>query len=534
MTVRYVGPGGSDAASGLTWALRKETLNGVEDTPVVAGDTIYVGPGVYRETLTCDVDGSNGNIITYFGDVTGKNTDGVGGLIRITGTDDDTVEANDRQRVINASDRVYRTFKGFFFDSLRYLNGPNGSIYIDLALTVSSALTNIVVEDCVFSDGQYGPSASYAEGAVGGSTNTPNGSSTDVTVRRCISGFYGPPLWAHRGSGELPNTLVENCIDLFAAQVSLRTQSVHGLTARHCTLMGTGSRIMYSLNKTAAENTYMYDCLFADVTNELFETNLGAIVEDYNYYSGVSIENGFNTNDERGYVPIYPPLLYQGIQLPWDMMEFIETAETFLPNTSSTTEDVYGFDRPVSGKRTKGAVQFKVVERDGDFFFSGISSMRMNDFSRTNINSIVRPSTSYKVSVRVYREANYTGTTPQLIIKRPGQSDITVADSGSTGAWNFLEVAFDTEADDRYIQIELKSNNTATSGSYKVWFDKLEVKTSKAAPTLCWMTNEILLYDFGLKRVVDPWIAPQVPTPDQPPLIEFTGPLPTAFKVSAG
>ena len=60
MTTRYVGPGGSDANSGLTWALRKLTLNGVEDTPVVAGDTIYVGPGTYRETLTVDVSGTAG------------------------------------------------------------------------------------------------------------------------------------------------------------------------------------------------------------------------------------------------------------------------------------------------------------------------------------------------------------------------------------------------------------------------------------------------------------------------------------------
>jgi len=48
MTVRYVGIGGADAASGLSWALRKLTLNGVENTPVAAGDTVYIGPGTCR------------------------------------------------------------------------------------------------------------------------------------------------------------------------------------------------------------------------------------------------------------------------------------------------------------------------------------------------------------------------------------------------------------------------------------------------------------------------------------------------------
>ena len=75
MTTYYVGSGGSDAADGLSWANRKLTLNGAEDVSVAAGDTVYVGPGVYRHTLTVDVSGSAGNIITYIADVTGQNTD---------------------------------------------------------------------------------------------------------------------------------------------------------------------------------------------------------------------------------------------------------------------------------------------------------------------------------------------------------------------------------------------------------------------------------------------------------------------------
>src|SRR3972149_365873 len=112
MTLRYVGPGGSDANSGLTWALRKLTLNGVEDTPVVAGDTIYVGPGTYRETLTVDVSGTAGNPITYIGDYSGANTDGIGGVVRITGSDNDQ-SATRAQCITAATTKDYRTFQGF-------------------------------------------------------------------------------------------------------------------------------------------------------------------------------------------------------------------------------------------------------------------------------------------------------------------------------------------------------------------------------------------------------------------------------------
>lgn len=81
MTVRYAGPGGNDGNTGLSWAQRKLTLNGVENTPVEAGDIIYVAPGVYRETLTCDVSGGNvyttGTVSVTNGSttVTGSGTD---------------------------------------------------------------------------------------------------------------------------------------------------------------------------------------------------------------------------------------------------------------------------------------------------------------------------------------------------------------------------------------------------------------------------------------------------------------------------
>ena len=47
MTTYYVGIGGSDANNGLSWANRKLTLNGAEDVPVAAGDTVYVGDAGY-------------------------------------------------------------------------------------------------------------------------------------------------------------------------------------------------------------------------------------------------------------------------------------------------------------------------------------------------------------------------------------------------------------------------------------------------------------------------------------------------------
>lgn len=115
MTTYYVGAGGNNANAGTSWALRKLTLNGAEDIPVAAGDTVYVGPGAYRESLTVDVSGSAGNPITYIGDYSGANTDGVGGIVRITGSNNDL--AVTRANVITATSKHYRTFIGFQFDT---------------------------------------------------------------------------------------------------------------------------------------------------------------------------------------------------------------------------------------------------------------------------------------------------------------------------------------------------------------------------------------------------------------------------------
>lgn len=138
MTTYYVGIGGDDGNDGTTWALRKLTLNGAEDIPVAAGDTVYVGPGTYRGELEVDtVAGSSGSPITYIGDYTGANTDGVGGIVRLAGSDDD-INDDDANMCIDV-DVSYRTFQGFVIDTGEYQQ-------IDIA----SGVTNIIIDECYF------------------------------------------------------------------------------------------------------------------------------------------------------------------------------------------------------------------------------------------------------------------------------------------------------------------------------------------------------------------------------------------------
>jgi len=122
MTTRYVdGTGaGSDAYNGLApvWDGAngpKATLNGAEDTPVVAADLVHVRPTTYRELLTVDVSGTAGNAIEYRGDYGGLIWPNPTSVCRITGSDNDQT-ATRASCILPGAARDYRTFQGFSMD----------------------------------------------------------------------------------------------------------------------------------------------------------------------------------------------------------------------------------------------------------------------------------------------------------------------------------------------------------------------------------------------------------------------------------
>ena len=130
MATYYVGASGSDSNNGTTWALRKLTIGG-GIAAASAGDTIYVGPGTYRELVTIGKSGSSGSPYTLIGDQTGANTDGIGGIVRWTGSADDIAET--RAYCITSTNYSYWIVKGFSFDTvstslIRVVNGTHWEI----------------------------------------------------------------------------------------------------------------------------------------------------------------------------------------------------------------------------------------------------------------------------------------------------------------------------------------------------------------------------------------------------------------------
>lgn len=266
MTIRYCGPGGDNANSGLTYALRKLTLNGVEDSPVAAGDLCHVAPGTYRETLTVDISGSAGNLIEYRGDYSGVNTDGVGGIVRVTGSDNDQT-ATRANFVALAAQRDYRKFTGLHIDGC-----SSGTI-----------ITNGVIADGWEIDRCHISSLGNAAVDISGSTTV------GWTISNC---FITTGVAAH-GIRVTFSSTISNVAHLFQNNIIMSRGSgiqfvrVGGATVKNCRLLlcaGIGVQVATAL--AVGQTNTVNNCIIERCTTGLAAINVGEITSNYNNLYG--------------------------------------------------------------------------------------------------------------------------------------------------------------------------------------------------------------------------------------------------------
>lgn len=456
MAIVYVGPTPAGSADGTSWANRYGSLNAAEDRPLAAGDVVYVAPGVYREMLTCDVSGSSGNPITFIADITGGNTDGIGGTVRVTGSDNDQTQT--RNSCISASSRNYRTFSGFAFDMCITTN----------PLVSLTNCANWIIEDCSFSHSQRGIVATDAV--------------TDFTLRRCVfmTSVYG--VWFTSTSDRVAsNNLVENCLFLGngGGGHGLNIDRFSGMSVRNCLFHGHNTYGCRVGTAAASGQVTINNCIFYNNNGGIQGPTTAAIAENYNAFYGNQVDRS-NTStgaNSNAFPPLLEmPLLLSGYRLPWRFAAPSEWSPLrAIAGTNEATEDLQGITRPVaSARKSWGAVQFSNIGRETTTVRTGTSSLRLADATRHQV-FVPTDNVSTTFSVWVRWEANYAGTLPRLIVKQPGQADQTATATGSAGTWEQLSITLTPAAIPGYVVAELVSSNTATSGNYAVYFDDLEV-----------------------------------------------------------
>lgn len=450
MTVYYAGPGGSDANSGLSYALRKLTLNGCEDVPLVAGDLVHVAPGVYRETLTVDVSGSAGNVIEYRADPSGQNTDGVGGIVRITGSDNDQTAT--RSSAITASSKNYRTFTGFLIDT-------TSSVGINMA-----DCTNWIIQDCTIT-------------ATGGFAITVTGASQlNTTIRRCvIFASNGGVFPSHTVTVNDTNLLIENCIMVgHGGSQGVQISRVGGVVVKNSLIVGFGQGLRVSTVLAVGQVLTANNCIVTGCSNGLQATTTAEFVDDYNtvFACTTARSNVTAGANSVAHSPLFaPPILLAGFRYPW-MFGALSQWSTLAAKagTGEATDDLFGTTRPAtSAKKSWGAVQFVPALRDTGTVRTGAASLKLSDAGRHMMFVPVR-NVSTVFSVYVQWEADYAGTKPSMVIKQPGQSDTTVTATGSSGSWELLTTTLTPAASPGYMIVEFVSNNSG-SGNVDVFFD---------------------------------------------------------------
>lgn len=338
MTTYYVGIGGNDGNNGTSWATRKLTLNGAEDIPVAAGDTVYVGAGTYRETLTADVSGTSGNLISYIGDYTGEYTDGVGGIVRVTGSDDD--ETATRDWCIQADGKDYRLFRGFLLDGCG--DEPIDTDNCDY-WTVDQCVTIPAGDD----------EAMYFKNA------------TNITVSNCLSRGQmdaNALIW-FRGDDVINDSgcVVSNFIALGTGN-GVQSTKVDGVTIKNSTFIGTQTGVK-AVTLDTGTSIAVNNCLFINNNLALSASVAGEIVEDYNlFFSNETDRTNVNTgaNSEAIMANLdhrwFFEMVYGGRLLtPFDLASYSQIIN--VAGTSPTTSDMRG--TTVQGaQREWGALEY--------------------------------------------------------------------------------------------------------------------------------------------------------------------------------
>lgn len=425
---------------------------------MVANDTVYVGPGVYREQLTMDVSGGAGTPITYIGDVTGENTNDVGGLVRITGSDDD--QTGTRSRCIyGAAARNYRTFRGFMLDGATSAHVQfNGS-------------TGMVIEDCYFADG--------GDGGVQLLVSDTTPASAVPIIRRC---FF---LWA--GTSSLVEFdavadvniggYIENCI--FAGGKNgiageLEFDDTYGTTVRNCTFLWTEGHGILADNVTATNEIYVNNCLFSGIGGYAVNSdNVNVIIEDYNNFWGNTLDR-FNVStglNSTAYMTLWqPPTLHagasqvSGFRFPWWFGELSEWSQVKqILGSGEPAVDLFGIARPATAEKNSwGPMQFVDRELESGTVYAGTYGRVIQDAGQTFVRRI--PVTGVEITVTLYmrRSTNYEGNVPRMVIKQPGQADEITNMTAAVNTWEQLSDTFTPASEPGFIEVWAESRHAPT------------------------------------------------------------------------
>jgi len=340
--VRTPANGGSDAAAGTSIATAWATFTkAFSASGFTSGDTVYVEPGVYRQTVTA-LNTSPTTRAFVIGDYTGAIF-GTAGEVRWSGflTTDDAAGTGTTLLNMNTRDNI--TIRGIRMESVsRCIDVPSGSINID-------------IEDCVLINQSQGTIAMSSGASVALGCN----------IRRCIISALSDAILIvpnlNGGADWNLNLNIENCVItstlnrgiFFSSSGSGRVASA--VTVKNCTIRS-------AIGIQAAANSYGTGPAGIVVTNTLFQQcqtgiaagTTGQVSENFNRFTMCSTPttniatNGADTNLVGNLsIDMGSHFLFDlDPRMPWYMPYVAGIINGDGTATSMPTNDVHGTTRP--------------------------------------------------------------------------------------------------------------------------------------------------------------------------------------------
>jgi len=493
MAIYYVRKSGNDNNAGTSPDQAWATL-GKAASVVAAGDTVYVGAGVYREKLTLQAGGSAGSPIRWIADVSGKHT-GDAGLVVVTAWDAESGVWQARNAAMDLNRQTYNEFLRFCF-----IGGDDATLWDDAA--AAGFGEGIVFEECYFHL-PYGhvvidetpPAIILRLNGTAG----PGSGAYGFTFRRCL-------VW-----GELLFRIDENAVADVDARIRIEdilflpragsnqhnlrveratdsTYGVGGFTVKGCTFLAGEYGISAQYWDVASYGMDVYNCLFvgnqyavnkslSSVTINLDNCRFFACANDGGY-AGTNVKDGvsglvgglfdFPLRLALGWSPFRPwePIWLKGIGLKDPVIDAANAA-------NSTGNDLYGETRPGWRGHDVGAVEARArAEREGTTVHGDSYAVKL---AGAGYHEVLLPMTAgaHTVTVWARKDANYSGSPPKLqVLNIPGQADQEAAMTVGADTWEQLSVAINPTADG-FVRVRMVSQDTGASG--ECYFDDLAV-----------------------------------------------------------
>lgn len=486
MTTYYVGPGGSNAAAGTSYATRWLTVSkAVSGSGMASGDSVYVTPGIYRETVAPGITATTTTSI--IGDVTGSHTSGVPGMVMITAftTNDTTIGSS--TSVLIPSTRDYLSWSNIVF-----VAGTTGSSYCDMW---QGNETNWTFTDCTFIIGN-GSNTSGAAGNCAVASNVP----AHLLFNRCVFipkvNHYAFSVGLNRHTADYDaDVIFRNCL-FFGGSQGLRINSSGsgvgfggGVIVENCSFFGqtTGVAVIDS-NISSTYPVIVRGCYFHTQIG-VSVTSATTMAESYNFFACPTPRTTVSAG--TGSVTDYADLMSFGQEAQWganirpaltpfDISPILGLGTA----VAAPSVDFNSRPRPAGGGPYMGSVlnAAGAIERhdtgvkETANVSAGAAALKIVGPGDHDIQIPVDPY-STTISVNVYYDANHDVTTPPqatlLANAEIGYAGETVVAASTTAAWLTISFTPFTPTGKSYVTLRLQSRPAAGNG-YAI-FDSISI-----------------------------------------------------------